>query len=188
MATLNNRGTGAGGSNTTRNGGNFEQKTDNEPLLLANGFVRCSIDNKKGKYDYYLEKDNVIFTKQGGLKSYIKLKYSKILFRKPDEAYIVLRNDKLVLKIVEKKNQNGDGSVEDKLCNAGYFVEEYKMCVGDMFDVEYAFCLSSFLQQKYTSNQQKFETMREIHKRQGITIFFGDDEDYFTKLNAWIYS
>ena len=188
MDTIVNKGTGAGGSKTTLNGGNFECKTDNEPRLLANGFIKGRIPSKNGKYDYIIEKDNVIFVKQNGVKTYMKLKFNKQVFRKPDEAYLIQRGDKLVLKILEKKNQNGEGSVEDKLCNAGYFLKEYKECLGDDFDVEYAYCLSSFLQKKYTSNNKKFEIMRKVHADEGITILFGDDEDYFTKLDAWIYS
>jgi hypothetical protein len=188
METLRNKGTGAGGSKTTLNGHSFESKTDNEPRLLTNGFIKGRIPSKKGKHDYIIEKDSVMFMRQNGFKTYMNLKFEKDMIRKPDEAYLIQKGDRMVLKILEKKNQNGEGSVEDKLCNAGYFLKEYKACLGDDFDVEYAYCLSSFLQKKYTSNNKKFEIMRKVHEDEGITVLFGDDEDYFTKLDAWIYS
>jgi hypothetical protein len=188
MEGIQNRGTGAGGSKTTLNGGNFETKTDNEPRLIANGFIKGCIPGKKGKHDYIVEKDEILFMKQNGVKNYMKLKFEKEIIRKPDEAYLIQRDGRMILKILEKKNQNGDGSVEDKLCNAGYFLKEYKACLGDDFEVEYAYCLSSFLQKKYLSSQKKFEIMRKIHADEGITVLFGDDEDYFATLDEWISS
>ena len=186
MAPIKNKGTGAGGSNTTKNGGNFEKKTDDECRLIEKGFSKIQIPKKKGKHDYFLEKDGIKFLSQGGLKTYMKVYHNKDIIRKPDSAYLIEIGDRKILKILEKKNQNGDGSVEDKLCGAGYILKEYKMCLGDEFEIEYAYCLSSFLQKKYTSKQKKFEIMRKLHKDEGIVVLFGDDEDYFTKLDEWI--
>lgn len=49
-----NKGTGAGGANTTKTGGSFENKTSNEARLLANGFVKKIFN--KNKYGYCLFK------------------------------------------------------------------------------------------------------------------------------------
>ena len=47
MTEIQNKGTGAGGSNTNHNGIAFEKKTDNEIRLLSNGFIRKNIPGKE---------------------------------------------------------------------------------------------------------------------------------------------
>ena len=89
MAAVVNRGTGAGGANTNATGIAFETKTDNESRLLNSGWVKKPIPGAKGKYAYYLEKivdgdRSIIFTKQNGLKNYMKYFHNKELFREPD--------------------------------------------------------------------------------------------------------
>ena len=123
-----NKGTGAGGSNTNHNGIAFENKTDNEIRLIADGYVRKNITGKeKTKYGYYLEKigDNntTHFLKQNGLIHYMSVFHQKELFREVDEAYVIIDNitHDITVKILEKKNQTGNGSVEDKLCLGHYF-------------------------------------------------------------------
>ena len=76
MTEAHNKGTGAGGSNTNKNGIAFETKTDNEIRLLSSGFVRKNIKGKeKTKFGYYLgkidEKNTIHFVKQNGLKNYM---------------------------------------------------------------------------------------------------------------------
>jgi hypothetical protein len=188
MDTLTNRGTGAGGANTNVTGGAFEYRTSNEPRLLANGFVRTQIEDCNGKEAYYLTKENTVFVTQNGLKRYVDKTFGIRVCRKPDEAYIRKVGDTYVLKILEKKNQNVEGSVADKLGLGPYFVSEYSDCLGDKFRVEYAFCLSEFLKKEYVSDAQKFKHLRKYNEQHSIKVFFGDDPDYFTKLDAWIYS
>ena len=46
----------------------------------------------------------------------MKYKYNISMFRCPDEAYIIeYKNGKIQVKILEKKEQNVEGSVETKL-------------------------------------------------------------------------
>lgn len=186
-----NRGTGAGGANTNKNGITFEDKTDNIPYLLNNGFVKKSIPRGSGKYDYYLEKiiDNnhsIIFTKQNGFKSYVKNILNKEVFRHPDEAYLFKNGNNYTLYILEKKNQNGDGSVDTKLCTGQWFKDEYKLCLGENFTIEYGFCISNFLKTQYNSDTKKWTTMKTLHNSSSIKVLFGDDDDYFTNLNNWL--
>ena len=153
MSETHNQGTGAGGSNTNHNGTAFEKKTDNESRLLSSGFVRKNITGKeKTKYGYYLEMVNetqiIHFVLQNGLKYYMAHFHQKEIFGTVDETYIF--TDKITciikIKILEKKNQNRCGSVEDKLCLGYHFkFVEYPECLGDNFKVDYAFCISTFI-------------------------------------------
>ena len=191
-----NKGTGAGGSTTNLNGIAFEKKTDNEDRLLSNGFVRKNIAGKeKTKYGYYLEKmdatQTIHFVKQNGLNYYMSQFHQKELIREVDEAYIFIDNitHSIRVKILEKKNQNGGGSVEDKLCLGYHFkFVEYPSCLGDNFQVEYAFCVSTFLKNKYNSDHKKWKILKEANEKNNIPVLFGDDEDYYSTLDEWISS
>ena len=112
------------------------------------------------------------------------------MHRCPDEAYLIRQGDKYLLKILEKKNQNVAGSVDTKLMAGNGFIRDYKKCLkeaAESFDVQYAFCISDFLKQDYVSDCQKFKNLREILEEDGIAVLFGDDEDYYEHLDAWIF-
>jgi hypothetical protein len=192
---LVNRGTGAGGANTNKSGKTFEQKTENESRLLAAGFIKKPIVEKnKAKFNYFLERtvsptSSIVYLTQGALKLYFKSVFSVEMHRCPDEAYLFRQGDKYLLKILEKKNQNVAGSVDTKLMAGNGFIRDYKKClkgVAESFDVQYAFCISDFLKQDYVSDCQKFKNLREILEEDGIAVLFGDDEDYYEHLDAWI--
>jgi hypothetical protein len=184
-----NRGTGAGGAATNISGKTFEEKTSNEARLLNAGWTRHSIPGSKGKFSYFLQSPDGAntFVSQGGLKAYAAAYWSKELFRCPDEAYISSGPLGLTLKILEKKNQTVSGSVDQKLCDGAWFKEEYAECLGNtVASVDYAFCLSKFLKEEYQSTTKKWATMRILHQRHGIAVLFGDDADYFGRLDQWI--
>jgi hypothetical protein len=188
---VTNKGTGAGGSNTNYFGKKFEEKTNNEPRLLETGFTKTII-NKKTKFGYYLTKTfedkTVTFVSQNGLKEYIHLKYGIELFRCPDEAYVFEYTDgKKVIKILEKKEQMVDGSVDTKLLTGPMFKEEYFEALEGIFEVEYAFCVSSFLQNKIQHvDNKKYVIFNKLMKKHNIPILFGDDENYFESLDAYL--
>lgn len=190
---LHNKGTGAGGANTNRNGKSFEEKTSNEPRLIDAGFTKKRIPGKKGKFDYYLERKDaptksVVYLTQGGLKSYFAHFFGKDMIRHPDEAYLLRDGDAYTLKILEKKNQNVEGSADQKLGLGHQLAFEYQECLGDAFTVVYGFCISDFLKKKYTSTERKYVIMQKYNTSFNIAVLYGDDEDYFTTLDAWIHS
>ena len=198
-----NKGTGAGGCNTTINGGAFENKTSIEDKLLENKFEKI-IMNKKNKYGYYFEKkdkDNtLIYLTQGGFKLYCKKKFNVDIYRKPDEAFILIIKGTYYIKILEKKNQNVEGSVEDKLKTGAFNRREYEKMFNIVpteiidksfktchINISYAFCVSKFLQNKFESKDYKYLVMKEIMMEDNIHLFYGDDDNYFDKLFEWIY-
>jgi len=190
-----NKGTGAGGANTNYYGKKFEDKTNNQERLLKEGYVKNSFKKIRSSktYDYYLSKTfddkTLIFVLQNGLKTYMKKKYDIELFRCPDEAYIIEYNDgKKVIKILEKKEQNVEGSVETKLWSGPSLKREYELVLGDEFDVHYGFCVSQFLKDKLTSNQKKYIILNTIFKENNIRVLFGDNENYFETFDNWFNS
>jgi hypothetical protein len=193
LSAIINKGTGAGGANTNVTGKSFEQKTENETRLLASGFIRKQIPGcEKTKTGYYLVKEtsqdrSIVYLTQGGLKAYFSHFFKKEMCRHPDEAYLFRNGDNYTLKILEKKNQNGSGSVDTKLLAGLGFIKEYEILLGEGFAVKYAFCISSFMKKDYVADCVKSKALREINKTYGIEVLFGEDPDYYETLDAWIY-
>ena len=191
---IKNKGTGAGGSNTNYLGKKFEEETNNEPWLINNGYVKNAITNNKkaNKYNYCYVKQyddkKITYLTQIGLKTYFSTKYNINLFRSPDEAYIIEYNTgDIVVKILEKKAQTNDGSVETKLWSGPSLKREYEIVLGDKFKVEYAFCLNVYFEEKMmNSTHKKFSTLNTILKESNIRVLFGDDNNYFEMLDNWI--
>jgi len=187
-----NKGTGAGGSNTNYYGKKFEDKTNNQIRLLEMGYVKNSFTKKpKTEYDYYLSKTfedkTIVFVLQNGLKMYMKNKYNVELFRCPDEAYIIeYHTGKKIIKILEKKEQNVNGSVETKLWSGPSLRREYELVLGDEFEVYYGFCVSAFLMKKLTSNEKKYIILNTIFNENDIDVLFGDNDNYFETLDKWL--
>lgn len=192
LNVIANKGTGAGGANTNYYGKKFEEKTNNLTRLLDDGYIENSFTKKQKKaYNYYLSKTFedkiIIFVLQNGLKMYMKNKYNIQLFRCPDEAYIIEYNTgKKVIKILEKKEQNVNGSVETKLWASPSLKREYELVLGNEFEVHYCLCVSEFLQNLLVSNSKKYLVLNEILSENKIDILFGDEHIYFTLLDNWI--
>lgn len=189
---ITNKGTGAGGSNTNLFGKMFENKTNNEQRLENFGFVKMYF-NEKNKEKYYLhnkyDDKEVVFVLQNNFKVYMKNKYNIDLYRNPDEAYIVefINGNKMVI-IIEKKEQNVEGSVETKLWSGPSLKREYELDLGKDFEVHYCFCLNDFFKNKFSSNKKKYNNLEIILKENNIQILYGDDIDYFKQLNLWLYN
>jgi hypothetical protein len=187
---IKNKGKGAGGANTNLFGKKFEVKTNNEHHLITQGFVKKCMSNKK--YDYYLTKiyedKTIVFVLQNGLKNYMKNKYNIELFRCPDEAYIIeYNNGKKFIKILEKKEQNVEGSVETKLWSGPSLKREYELLLqNNNFDVYYGFCVNNFLKNKIISTVIKYKILNQIFDENKIVILFGDDNNYYDTLDKWI--
>jgi len=187
---MSNRGTGAGGVNTTKNGKKFEDYTDNESKLIDMGYEKILL-NPKIKNEYHLlkifEDKKIVFTKQNGFKKYMKTTYNIDMVRSPDEAYIIeYNNGKKILKILEKKTQNVSGSVADKiLCGVAY-KREYELLLPNDFEIDYAFCLNTYLKNIIVSDNIKYKVWNIILKESNIPLLFGDDENYFKNLELWI--
>jgi len=186
-----NKGVGAGGANTTINGLSFENKTSIENKLLENNYIKVIMDTKK-KYGYYFEYKNnnnkIIYMTQAGFKLYFKKTFNIEVYKQPDEAFLIFSNNEYHLKILEKKNQNTDGSIEDKLKTGQFNRREYEKMLNKyvLFNISYAFCISHFLQEKFESNKIKYKNMKEIMNEDGIKLFYGDDDNYFDILYEWI--
>jgi hypothetical protein len=189
LPVIKNRGTNGGGKNTNVNGKKFEQITSNYHRLIEKGFERVNIG--KGKNCYYLRhitsKGENIFLEQNGFKLYMKEKYNLDFIRNPDEAYIVQTGaDKPHLIILEKKEQNVEGSVDTKLYASPGLKKEYELIAGDKFYIEYIFCLSKYFKNKFMEGSKKYALLNQIFIFYNIHCLFGEDENYFESLDTFL--
>jgi hypothetical protein len=193
-----NRGTGAGGANTNHNGLTFESKTSIETKLKDYKYVLKNIKIKKRKSIYYEYKDediNIIYFKKNGFKLYFEKEFKIITYRQPDEAYLIkISDNNYILKVLEKKNQNVEGSVEEKLKTGAFNRREYELMINSItsglesykFTVIYCFCVSKFLQDKLESDDIKYINIQKIMKEDNVDLLYGDEADYHDKLSEWI--
>ncbi len=172
-----NKGTGAGGSNTNKNGLGFEEKTK----FNTDGFNKIII----GKNEYY-ENGDIIYCRQNAFQKVMSKLYGykpEEMTRNPDEAYINKKTK--TIKIMEIKHQNVEGSVDEKLWAGSSRKREYEIIFKD-FKIEYAYCLSSYFESKFNDNL-KFKILNKILDESNIKYFFGQLENYNELRNIWIY-
>lgn len=164
-----NKGTGAGGSNTNKNGLPYEELTD-----LSDKFEIISIDNKS-KLIKFKNNINIDFVtgKKSDLFKIMENNMNNAIEKAhgckcPDEFYIDFVR-KLIF-ILEKKFQQTSGSVCEKI-QTGYFKKMHYNKLFPDYEVVYIYCLSEW----YKDNcKSEIEHLEEIN----IPVFWGNSETY----------
>jgi len=129
QAVTINRGTGAGGANTNVTGLGFERVTDM-------GEIENSVRLQKAQLHKFMNENGYILNE--------KYKISKNLAhgcKQPDEAYLF--QDKKILFIIEKKFQQGSGSVAEKL-QTGPFKKQFYQKLYPTLHICYIYVLSNY--------------------------------------------
>ena len=189
-----NRGTGAGGANTNKNGLKFEENTNlkNSHIIIKNLKERIS-KNKKLKSKAEIIKfpnseKKFTYLTQHCFRLYMnKMKYTSDIYvnnptlelhgtKNPDTCY--LNETDKILFWIEKKEQKIKGSVCEKLQTAETKKEHFKERYPE-FKIEYCFVISS------TLKEQCYGEIKYL-KEKNIPIFFGNDIDYKTKIIDFI--
>jgi len=172
-----------GGSKTTQNGKHFEHHTD-----VTTRFLHLGFEPKENYLEGKIQGVEYKFTHKKDFKRVMKEKYGLEMTREPDEAFIVSKDgSRPILKVLEKKYQSQEGSVDDKLLAGDGIRKQYQRDVGDRFTVEYAFCVSAFIQSFLQNNKGKHTHFVDIITEDyTIPIFFGEESDYFERLGQWI--
>jgi hypothetical protein len=212
MTSIINKGTGSGGSRTNHNGKNFEEKTSLRNYIENNQNLKKFKDYKqvkihklnmlekqikiKIKNKIETETETITILQQKNFSNFLEIKYKidpKCFFRRPDEAYIIETIDSITIKILEKKNQNGPGSVIEKLI--GNYSDEYLGMIEasqiaektkKKINFEFAFCLNSWLEKELNKDCLKYKIWKKMFAKQNIKLFYGDSENYFNDIVEWI--
>ena len=168
MSNIVNRGTGAGGANTNANGLSYETATElslSEFERIANFKERGGIQLKKAAFYKHMDKLGAV--------------YKNVLpaagCKQPDEVVVV---DKKVF-IIEKKFQNGPGSVDEKIQTAGFKTSHYQSMFPS-YRVHYIYCLSDWFK------RPEYKSVLAYLDTQSVPVFWGQDPEYKTQIMDYI--
>ena len=168
-----NNGSGAGGANTNKNGLAYEQVTD-----LKDRFQICKKVNKTNIYEVVFKSHSDVYinANKSALHKYMHEKGEKNLdlhpaagCKEPDEAYIDHKHSKIF--IIEKKFQQGSGSVDEKI-QTGVFKQLHYKELFPNFKIYYIYCLSDWFK------QNEYSSILNYLKINGIYVFWGSSETF----------
>jgi len=174
ITIINNRGTGAGGANTNVNGLQYESLTDLNPVEVnLSTRIRNGIHNEVA-FEGYSRK--FILANKSMLHKYMKQigELNPDLIpasgcKEPDEAYI--ETEQKVVFIIEKKFQQGHGSVDEKI-QTGHFKAEHYAELFPKYKVHYIYCLSDWFK------RDEYKSPLRYLKKHNIPVFWGSSETY----------
>ena len=189
-----NRGTGAGGAQTTKNGAAFELVSAHTAALDTYAFVPITFRWGRSRTVYaglrHTTADgHITVVRQHHAVAYMKHTFKIHIGYRPDELYIVDNGTgQYEFKILEKKSQNTGGSVIDKLEIGATRREIYRRVLGSRFRVEFAWCVNTYLKTEILKPSAKNTHFRDILAEQGIQILFANDAEYPVRLHRWIFA
>ena len=165
---IKNKGTGAGGANTNKNGLPYENLTDLNTHIEVIKTNKNSTTIQFEKYNTELEKPNGKTGLFKVLKEYLDKNIEKGKgCKQPDECYINMNKKEIF--IIEKKFQQTNGSVDEKIQTPEFKIWNY----GEMFPefkIVYIYCLSNY----FTSFKAELKYL-ELKK---VPVFWGDSKTY----------
>lgn len=165
---IKNKGTGAGGSNTNKNGLPYEKLTELDNRITI-------VEKAKFSSKIKFEHNSQIFvkTKQSNLFKCMKDKIDITIpkahgCKNPDECYI--DNELKNIFIIEKKFQQCSGSVCEKIQTPDFKVWQYSRTFPD-YNIIYIYCLSDWFKKNCIAEL-------EYLNFKGIPYFWGSSETY----------
>ena len=175
-----NRGKGAGGSNTNKNGMSYEKITDlNDSFIVLkeepySKTIQFNENNKK-----FIRTRQSKFFKYTNEKGYLKNEIEKAHgCKNPDECYIDEINKNIF--IIEKKFQQGSGSVCEKIQTPDFKRWQYERSFPS-FKIIYIYCLSHWFKDNCKA---ELEYLKYIN----INVFWGNDSKYKKNIINFINS
>jgi len=168
-----NHGIGAGGANTNKNGLSYEEFTD-----LKDKYKTCNFNKSDDVYEIVFEGYDNTFIKanKSAFHKYMEKNGEKNPdlqpasgCKQPDEAYIDL--NKKNAYIIEKKFQQGPGSVDEKI-QTGPFKKMHYQELFPNFKIYYIYCLSDWFK------RDEYRSVLNYLTQNDIPIFWGSSETY----------
>ena len=183
---IKNRGTGAGGANTNANGKKFEKdtilskfyktitniKTDNGRLYDSINFIDDEFNNsfvhvEQKKFNNFMEDingRNFKIIQASGCKN-------------PDDVFVDYKNKRIY--IIEKKFQQGSGSVDEKIQTGVYKKIHYQKLYPN-FLIHYIYCLSKWFR------HNSYNDVIDYLVDNDIPVFFNDTKDFDNDIVKYI--
>jgi hypothetical protein len=181
MLPIINKGAGAGGANTNKNGLSYEELTD-----LKDKYKSCKEYSVFKVVVFKGYKRKFVNVNKSALHKYMKIMchMNKELLpaagcKEPDEAYIDIENN--IVFIIEKKFQQTGGSVDEKI-QTGHFKKLHYGKLFPNFKIYYTYCLSDWFK------QEDYKSTLDYLKENGIPIFWGSSETFKEDMIKFIHN
>lgn len=172
MNNIKNRGTGAGGLNTNKNGLSYENNTDLKEYYETykndknKKYFKIKFKNSDKIFIYAHKRALINYMKDNNeINTNIKLAHGCKI---PDECYI--NNSEKTIFIIEKKFQQCSGSVCEKIQTAPFKVWHYKQLYPN-YNIVYIYCLSPWFKLNCISELEYLQLNK-------IPVFWGNSETY----------
>jgi len=182
------------GAKANNNGKKFEKKVSlTNTFIKDDGFSIMEMGSKlprtylfKQTTDEHGEKINYYFFKQRLFQHYLIENHGYDKIQKiPDELVMIEKGDQRILKIIEIKWQQVDGSASEKIYGALTLKEIYSYLFKKIAKVELCYVLSPFLIEKYENDELFSEVVRPMLDANGIPYF---REDQLEELKDFVTS
>ncbi len=176
IGNIKNKGTGAGGKNTNKNGLSYEENTDLTDRITI-------LENNKffSKIIFNSNKKSFIKTQQANLFKYMNKQINKDIIKahgckNPDECYIdeELKN----IFIIEKKFQQCGGSVCEKIQTPDFKLWQYSRTFPN-YNIIYIYCLSDWFKENCKAELEYLDF-------KNIRYFWGNSEFYKDEMINFI--
>ena len=177
---IKNKGTGAGGANTNKNGLSYEEMTEIKESDRYKYTDSIKVKTKMIK-QVIIDGELHIKINKAELKLYMNenkkynTKSEKAL--EPDECYI--NESKKIIYILEKKFQQTSGSVDEKIQTGFFKIWFYNEQYPD-YEIKYCYCLSDWFK------SIKYKPEMRFFKKYEIDVFWGSDDNYADNILNWI--
>ena len=169
---IKNKGTGAGGSNTNKNGLSYESRTlldsQIEFTKRVKGFELVKFKTSQTEF-IKANKTKLFKFMKNTMDTTINPAHG---CKRPDECFI--NNETKIVFIIEKKFQKVGGSVCEKIQTPDFKVWQYQRLFPN-YKIVYIYCLSSWFKNNCKSELEYLEY-------KNIPVFWGDDKFYKEKL------
>ena len=167
-SNLKNKGTGAGGSNTNKNGLPYEEITDlNDKITIikTNNYSNIIKFNNNEKLFIKTKQSNLFKCMKDETNTNIEKAHG---CKNPDECYI--DKDSKNMFIIEKKFQQCSGSVCEKIQTVHCKVWQYSRTFPD-YNIIYMYCLSDWFKKNCIAELEYLDFMN-------ISYFWGNSTTY----------
>lgn len=177
-SNIMNRGTGAGGSNTNKNGLSYEDKTDlstHYKIISEKNGIKTVKFNEYNRIFIFPKKKDLIkyMTISGNIDTNVIPGHG---CKRPDESFIC--EERKTVFIIEKKFQQTPGSVCEKIQTAPFKLNQYKKMFPE-YNIYYIYCLSDWFKSNCIAEL-------EYLKDEGIPVFWGNSDKYKEEIIDYI--
>ena len=179
MLNMINKGTGAGGSKTNKNGLPYEELSD-----LRTEYKIISKEKHFTKIQFNLSDKKYLSTKKSNFFKCMKGKIDTNITKahgckEPDECYIYEEdNENKIIFIIEKKFQQGSGSVCEKIQSPDFKIWQYSRTFPE-YQIVYIYCLSDWFKENCKAELEYLE-------QKNIPVFWGNDKEYKSQITYFI--